>query len=76
MARLAIVARISGGHIPVTIAIEVVTSSFKRFETCKLSLHSERYRERGRHLIHAPGEEGSDMTSSSSMASNPAGNDR
>jgi hypothetical protein len=34
MARLAIAARGSDGHVPVAIAIVVVTSSFKRFETC------------------------------------------
>jgi hypothetical protein len=54
MARLAIAARSSDGHVPVAIAIVVVTPSFKRFETCKLSLHGERYRGRGRHLIRAP----------------------
>jgi len=51
---LAIAARSSDDHVPVPIAIVVVTSSFKRLETCKLSLHSERYRGRGRHLIRAP----------------------
>jgi hypothetical protein len=45
MARLAIAARSSHSHVLVAIANIVVASSFERFEACKLSLHSRRYRE-------------------------------